>query len=279
MGTLQVDGYGGYRVLADKGSVTLAFCWAHVRRRFFELAAAGPAPIAAEALARIAELYRIETEIRGQDADARRATRQEKTKPLLDAFEPWLRGKLLLISQKTRLAEAIRYALSRWDGLCRFLEDGRVEIDSNIVERSIRPIALTRKNALFAGSDVGAETWTVIASLIESYKLRPKIASRLTRFPAIARAAADLQVRSAVIDGEAVILDDRGRSSFAELQPLVGQNLFAACSDVESGSNPVRTRREGAGRTLLTGTLCTRSCAEPPSPPPIRNTGAWSTRS
>lgn len=170
-GTLQVDGYGGYRVLADKGSVTLAFCWAHVRRRFFELAAAGPAPIAAEALARIAELYHIETEIRGKDADARRAARQEKTKPLLDAFEPWLREKLLLISQKTRLAEAIRYALSRWNGLCRLLEDGQVEIDSNIVERSIRPIALTRKNALFAGSDNGAETWAVIASLIESCKL------------------------------------------------------------------------------------------------------------
>ena len=95
----------------------------------------------------------------------------EKTTPLLDALEPWLRGKLLLISQKTRLAEAIRYALSRWDGLCRFLEDGRVEIDSNIVERSIRPIALTRKNALFAGSDNGAETWAVIASLIETCKL------------------------------------------------------------------------------------------------------------
>ena len=170
-GTLQVDGYGGYRVLADKGTVTLAFCWAHVRRRFFELAAAGPAPIATEALARIAELYRIETEIRGKDADTRRDVRLEKTKPLLEAFEPWLRGKLLLISQKTRLAEAIRYALSRWDGLCRFHDDGRVEIDSNIVERSIRPIALTRKNALFAGSDNGAVTWAVIASLIETCKL------------------------------------------------------------------------------------------------------------
>ena len=140
-------------MLADKGVVTLAFCWAHVRRRFFELAAAGSAPIASEALARIAELYRVETGIRGQDADARRAARQEKTKPLLEAFEPWLRGKLLLISQKTRLAEAIRYALSRSDGLCRFLDDGRIEIDSNTVERTIQPIALTRKNALFAGSD------------------------------------------------------------------------------------------------------------------------------
>lgn len=86
-------------------------------------------------------------------------------------MEPWFREKLLAISQRAKLAEAIRYALSRWDGLTRFVDDGRVEIDSNIVERSIRPIALTRKNALFAGSDGGAETWAIIASLIECCKL------------------------------------------------------------------------------------------------------------
>jgi transposase len=170
-GILQVDGYGGYRVLADKSGATLAFCWAHVRRRFYELAAAGPAPIASEALRRIAELYRIEDDIRGQPADARRAARQERSRPILTELEPWLREKLGLISQKTKLAEAIRYTLSRWEGLARFLNDGRIEIDSNAVERSIRPIALNRKNALFAGSDGGAEHWAVIASLIETCKL------------------------------------------------------------------------------------------------------------
>ena len=170
-GTLQVDGYGGYRMLADKSGVTLAFCWAHVRRRFYELATAGPAPIASEALTRIAELYKIEDSIRGRPAEGRRALRQEKSRPILDALEPWLRDKLGLISQKTKLAEAIRYALSRWQGLTRFLDDGRIEIDSNVVERSIRPIALNRKNALFAGSDGGAEHWAVIASLIETCKL------------------------------------------------------------------------------------------------------------
>jgi transposase len=170
-GTLQVDGYGGYRMLADKSGVTLAFCWAHVRRRFYELATAGPAPIASEALTRIAELYKIEDSIRGRPAEERRALRQEKSRPILDALEPWLRDKLGLISQKTKLAEAIRYALSRWQGLTRFLDDGRIEIDSNVVERSIRPIALNRKNALFAGSDGGAEHWAVIASLIETCKL------------------------------------------------------------------------------------------------------------
>ena len=170
-GVLQVDGYAGYRALAEKGDVRLAFCWAHVRRRFYELAAAGPAPIASEALQRIAELYAIEAEIRGRDADARRDVRQARSRPLVDALEPWLREKLALISQKMKLAEAIRYALSRWEGLTRFIDDGRVEIDSNIVERAIRPIALNRKNALFAGSDGGGEHWAIIASLIETCKL------------------------------------------------------------------------------------------------------------
>ncbi len=170
-GILQVDGYGGYRVLAERGDVQLAFCWSHVRRRFYELAAAGPAPIASEALERIAGLYAIEKDIRGRSADERRAIRQEKSRPIVADLEPWLRAKLALISQKTKLAEAIRYALSRWDGLTRFLNNGCIEIDSNVVERSIRPIALNRKNALFAGSDGGGEHWAVVASLIETCKL------------------------------------------------------------------------------------------------------------
>jgi transposase len=170
-GILQVDGYGGYRVLAERGDVQLAFCWAHVRRRFYELAAAGPAPIASEALERIAGLYAIENDIRARNAEERRAVRQDRSRTIIDDLEPWLRAKLALISQKTKLAEAIRYALSRWDGLTRFLDDGRIEIDSNVVERTIRPIALNRKNALFAGSDGGGEHWAVIASLIETCKL------------------------------------------------------------------------------------------------------------
>lgn len=170
-GVLQVDGYGGYRALAERGDVKLAFCWSHVRRRFYELAAAGLAPIASEALEHIAGLYRIETEIRGRGADERRAARGDRSRPIIETLEPWLREKLGLISQKTKLAEAIRYALSRWKGLTRFLDDGRIEIDSNVVERAIRPIALNRKNALFAGSDGGGEQWAIIASLIETCKL------------------------------------------------------------------------------------------------------------
>ncbi|MEI9425848.1 IS66 family transposase [Mesorhizobium sp. Cs1299R1N1] len=164
-GILQVDGYGGYRVLAEKSGITLAFCWAHVRRRFYELAVAGPAPIASEMLRRIAELYKIEDGIRGRSADERRAARQERS--------PDRRRSRTLAAREaqpdqpeTKLAEAI--TLSRWEGLVRFLDDGRIEIDSNTVERSILPIALNRKNALFAGSDGGAEHWAVVASLIEN---------------------------------------------------------------------------------------------------------------
>jgi transposase len=170
-GILQVDGYAGYKALAERGEVQLAFCWSHVRRRFYELAQGGAAPIASEALRRIAALYRIEDDIRGWSADERRVVRQQRSRSLIEALQPWLREKLSLISQKTKLAEAIRYALSRWTGLCLFLDDGRIEIDNNVVERAIRPLALTRKNALFAGSDGGAEHWAVIASLIETCKL------------------------------------------------------------------------------------------------------------
>jgi transposase len=170
-GMLQVDGYAGYKALAERGPVQLAYCWAHVRRRFYELAQAGPAPIATEMLARIALLYWIESEIRGRSAEERRAVRQERSRPVIESLEPWLREKLALVSQKSKLAEAIRYALARWVGLSLFLEDGSIEIDSNVVERAIRPLALTRKNALFAGSDGGGQHWAVIASLIETCKL------------------------------------------------------------------------------------------------------------
>lgn len=170
-GTLQVDGYDGYAALARRGDVQLAFCWAHVRRRFYELAVAGSSPIATEALARIAMLYAIDAEVRGQSPEQRRAARQAQSRPIVADLHRFLDAKLAQISRKSTLAEAIRYALTRWDGLSLFLDDGRVELDSNTVERSIRPLALNRKNALFAGSDDGGDHWAVIASLIETAKL------------------------------------------------------------------------------------------------------------
>ncbi len=168
-GGLQVDGYAAYETLAKSGAVRLAYCWSHVRRQFYDLAAASP--IAAEALSRIAALYRIEAEIRGCSAEERQAAWQERSRPVVEALEAWLREKLGLLSRKSNLAAAIRYALSHWAGLSLFLDDGRVEIDSNTVERTIRPLALNRKNALIAGSNGGGEHRAVITSLIETCKL------------------------------------------------------------------------------------------------------------
>jgi transposase len=133
--------------------------------------AAGPAPIAEEALRRIAALYEAEADLRGTLPEMRAAAREERSKPILEAFEPWLRANLDRVSGKSPTAEAIRYALSHWAGLTRFVDDGRIELDNNAVERAIRPQALTRKNALFAGSDGGAQHWACLASLIETAKL------------------------------------------------------------------------------------------------------------
>jgi len=165
--------YGGMDVSEAKRLKALEEENAKLKKLLAEqmLAAAGPAPIASEALRRIAELYKVEDGIRGKTHEERCDMRQAKSRPIADNLAPWLTEQLALISQKTKLAEAIRYTLSRWDGLTRFIDDGRVEIDSNTVERSIRPIALNRKNALFAGSDAGAEHWATIASLIETAKL------------------------------------------------------------------------------------------------------------
>lgn len=181
-GVLQVDGYSSFHTLARErkdASVTIAHCWSHTRRKFFEIHKRAPEaatatasdPIATEALQRIAALYAIEQDIRGKTADERRTERQARSRPLVADLKTWLMARLGEISGKSDLAKAIRYALGHWDGLCVFLDDGRVEMDTNTVERAIRPIKLTKKNALFAGSDGGGENWACVASLIESCKL------------------------------------------------------------------------------------------------------------
>ena len=173
-GVLQVDGYSGFKGLLEgrpPGTVQLAFCWAHCRRRFYEIHQATGSPLAEEALRRIGELYRIEAEIRGRPAEERRAVRQERSRPLVEALHGWLGAQLERVSARSSLAEAIRYALRHWDGLVLFLDDGRLELDTNVIERAIRPIALTRKNSLFAGSAGGARHWATMASLVASAKL------------------------------------------------------------------------------------------------------------
>jgi transposase len=170
-GILQVDGYAGFETLAESGEVVLAACWAHARRKFYEFHQATGSPIAAEALRRIAELYAVEKRIRGQPAEARLRAREAESRPLIEAMKPWLEGQLHRVPPRGGLAEAIRYALARWPALCRFLGDGRIELDNNPVERAIRPVALGRKNHLFAGSDGGGERWATVCSLIATAKL------------------------------------------------------------------------------------------------------------
>ena len=170
-GVLQVDGYAGFETLAAKGDIVLAACWAHARRKFYEFHQATGSPIAAEALRRIAELYAVEKRIRGQPAEARQRAREAESRPLIEAMKPWLEIQLRRVPPRGGLAEAIRYALTRWPALSRFLDDGRIELDNNPVERAIRPVALGRKNHLFAGSDGGAERWATVCSLVATAKL------------------------------------------------------------------------------------------------------------
>ena len=172
-GILQVDGYAGYNRLLKRPAqdVTLAYCWAHARRKLHDVTQSGAAPIAQEGLAQIQALYRVEKDLRGQSADQRRAARQKHSKPIIDAFALWLAQSRARVSAKSPTGEALKYIDKYWEGLCRFLSDGRVELDNNPVERAISPIALNRKNALFAGHDMGAQNWAVIASLIETCKL------------------------------------------------------------------------------------------------------------
>jgi hypothetical protein len=157
------------KLLADR--ITVAFCWSHPRREFFKIAERGDAPIATEAVARIAQIYAIEKDVRGTSADERRTVRQIRSRPLIDAIKFFFGHQLTRLSGGSDTAKTIRYGLRHWDALTRFLDDGRIELDTNIVERSMRPQALARKNALFAGHDDGAENWAILASLIETCKL------------------------------------------------------------------------------------------------------------
>ena len=142
-----------------------------MRRRFVKRLEHDGSPIAKDALRQIAALYAIEASVRGLAPETRLATRRELSGPILAAFRPWLEAQLSRIPKASKLAEDIRYTLGLWPGLCRVLEDGRLEMDTNPVENQIRPLALTRKNALFAGHEVGAENWALLASLIATCKL------------------------------------------------------------------------------------------------------------
>lgn len=170
-GTLQADGYAGFDQLYQTGRITEAACWAHVRRKFYDIAQAQASPIATEALARIAQLYAIESILRGQPPPQRSQIRQQRAAPLLAQLHVWLNEVLMQIPRKSVLAEAIRYALTRWSALTHYLRDGRVEIDNNAAERALRGVALGRKNYLFVGSAAGGDRAAAMYSLIGSARL------------------------------------------------------------------------------------------------------------
>ncbi|PND17687.1 IS66 family transposase [Ensifer sp. MMN_5] len=175
-GTIQVDAYGGYSHLATLDRVggdplKLAFCWAHGRRKLIKATPKSGSPIVDEALVRIAALYKIEDSIRGSDPEHRRAVRQDLSLPLVDAFFAWLAAQAKRVSRKSDLGKALAYMLTRQDGFRLFLDDGHVDIDSNLVENAIRRPAMNRRNALFAGHDEGGRNWARFASLIGTCKM------------------------------------------------------------------------------------------------------------
>lgn len=170
-GILQADGYAGFHHLYEGGRIQEAACWAHVRRKFYDLQVATASPVAAEAVERIGALYAIEKENRGKPPDERCAMRQARARPLIDQLHNWLEEQLHRLSGKSDVAAAIRYALSRWSALTRYLDDGHIEIDNNSAERALRTVALGRKNYLFAGSNTGGERAASIYTLIGTAKL------------------------------------------------------------------------------------------------------------
>lgn len=189
VGILQADAYGGYNPVfaAERKPEPLlsAYCWAHARREFFELADVEAAarkkakgktdvaisPLALEAVRRIDELFMIEREINGLPADQRRAVRQERSAPLLGSLETWMREKYPMLSRHDDVAKAMNYMLRRWDGFARFVDDGRICLTNNCAERAIRPLALGRKAWLFCGSDRGGQRAAMMYSLIITAKM------------------------------------------------------------------------------------------------------------
>lgn len=170
-GVLQADAFAGFNRLYRGGAIQEAPCMAHIRRKFVDIVKVHPSPIATEAVERIAALYRIENEIKGRSAEERRAIRSARAKPLFDDMRRWLEHALTQLAPKSDTAAAIHYALGLWDALRRYLDDGRIELDNLIAERALRPVAIGRRNYLFAGSDAGGRRAAILYSLIGTARL------------------------------------------------------------------------------------------------------------
>jgi transposase len=174
-GLMQADAYAGFGALYEAGRqpgpIVEAVCWAHARRKLFDLARLNKAPIAIEAVRRIDALFATEREINGKSTQERHRVRQERSRPRVDALETWLREQYDRLSPANKVAQAIAYSLNRWDGLVRFIDDGRLCMTNNAAERALRGIAVGRRNWTFAGSDTGGQRAAAIYTLIETAKL------------------------------------------------------------------------------------------------------------
>lgn len=170
-GVLQADAYAGFNALYADGTIQEAACWAHARRKFYDLHVARPSPLMEEALRRIGALYLIEADIRGKPPHERQLARQARSRPLIEELERWLRASLEKLSRKSDTSAAIQYALNLWPALVRYCDDGVIEIDNSAAERALRGVAIGRRNYLFAGADSGGERAAAIYSMIEMAKL------------------------------------------------------------------------------------------------------------
>jgi transposase len=170
-GALQADAYAGFHHLYDGGVIYEVACWAHARRKFHDVHILQASPTTTEALARIGALYGIEEEVRGKPSAWRCSVRQARARPLLEQLKQWMEQSLRSLSTKSETAGAIRYALSHWKALTRYLDDGLLEIDNSAAERALRAVALGRKNYLFCGADSGGHRAAAIYSLVGSAKL------------------------------------------------------------------------------------------------------------
>jgi len=170
-GALQADAYSGFHHLYGDGAIYEVACWAHTRRKFHDIHVVHASPTTTEAMARIGALYGIEKEIRGKPAELRCSVRQARARPLLDNLRHWMEKTLRSLSAKSETAAAIRYALSHWRALIRYVDDGLLEIDNSAAERSLRAVVMGRKNYLFMGSDSGGQRAAALYSLIATAKL------------------------------------------------------------------------------------------------------------
>ena len=172
---MQADAYAGFNKLYETARkpkpIIEAACWAHARRKFFDLARLKEAPIAIDAIERIDALFAIEREINGMTPDERLRVRNERSRPLVAALEAWLRERRAQLSGQSETGKAINYSLKRWAALARFLDDGRLCMSNNAAERALRGIAVGRHNWTFAGSDQGGERAAALYTLIETAKL------------------------------------------------------------------------------------------------------------